>query len=115
MCIFKTCEIVVIIEYIHFRNKQISLLLKNLIANVGLNESTEKTCICTDILYVCCMLVFKAMAGIGQDPFIGSKLGTLLTEANFDVIDSQEKFLSYGKRNSNHQKDFLKHINSFYL
>lgn len=43
------------------------------------------------------ILVFKAMQANGQDPYIGAKLNALLQEINFDVIEAQEKFLSYSK------------------
>lgn len=36
------------------------------------------------------------MQEAGQDPWIGSKLSSLLTDIDFDVLDVQEKYLSYG-------------------
>ncbi|GAA5799216.1 S-adenosyl-L-methionine-dependent methyltransferase [Helicostylum pulchrum] len=39
---------------------------------------------------------FKAMKSLGQDPQIGSKLSTLLAEADFEIKDFQERFLCYG-------------------
>lgn len=37
------------------------------------------------------------MKSLGQDPQIGSKLSTLLVEADFEIKDFQERFLCYGK------------------
>ena len=38
------------------------------------------------------------MVEIGQDPWIGPKLGSLLSETGFDVLESNEKYLDYGKK-----------------
>ncbi|KAL7314878.1 hypothetical protein PS15m_006393 [Mucor circinelloides] len=37
----------------------------------------------------------QAMVDIGQDPWIGPKLGSLLTQTDFDVLESNERYLDY--------------------
>ncbi|OAD06794.1 hypothetical protein MUCCIDRAFT_155396 [Mucor lusitanicus CBS 277.49] len=37
----------------------------------------------------------QAMLDIGQDPWIGPKLGSLLTQTDFDVLESNERYLDY--------------------
>lgn len=65
-------------------------------------------------IFVCC-IVFKAMKSLGQDPQIGSKLSTLLAEADFEIKDFQERFLCYGKTEYKKKKkgDTLLKKNSF--
>ncbi len=36
------------------------------------------------------------MQDAGQDPWIGTKLSSVLTDIKFDVLDIQERYLSYG-------------------
>ncbi|KAG2204896.1 hypothetical protein INT46_009849 [Mucor plumbeus] len=36
-----------------------------------------------------------AMVEIGQDPWVGSKLGSLLSQTEFDVLESNEKYFDY--------------------
>lgn len=37
------------------------------------------------------------MVDIGQDPWIGPKLGSLLTQTDFDVLESNERYLDYSE------------------
>ena len=43
------------------------------------------------------LIVHQAMVDIGQDPWIGPKLGSLLTQTDFNVLESNERYLDYSK------------------
>jgi len=43
------------------------------------------------------LIVHQAMVDIGQDPWIGRKLGTLLTQTGFNVLESNERYLDYSE------------------
>ncbi|GAN04708.1 type 11 methyltransferase [Mucor ambiguus] len=46
-------------------------------------------------------VIHQAMMDIGQDPWIGPKLGSLLTQTDFNVLESNERYLDYSEFGTN--------------
>lgn len=51
------------------------------------------------------------MQDAGQDPWIGSKLSGLLSDNQFDVLDVQERYLSYGNKKKRVSSHLLTNVN----
>lgn len=56
-----------------------------------------KRCTSTILTLLYIHVVRQAMVDIGQDPWIGPKLGSLLTQTDFDVLESNERYLDYSE------------------